>query len=321
MWRIVFVLAPIACLAQSESGVVFDATHHVFGKIPDYKITSHRYVATNLGTSPINIIKAVSSCGCSITDVEKTLLNPGESGYIKVVFNPWGLAGPIRKAIEIVTDDPIKPRSMLTFEAYVYREIIVSETAIFFDKIPRNISVSRSIKLESGNSQPVVLSGIQIENAPYLSCKTLEAGNDVILTLTLDSQLISVGHNKGLETMIVRTTNQNIPEVQFRIQWDIQVPIVAAPGRIAWVDNAGTELSTSISLFHSGSKPFKILGAKATSPLITISGIGKASAVEHKIEIHLSPTAQPGSLRETLTLTLNDPEQEELEISIMAILQ
>jgi hypothetical protein len=315
-------LAPIVCLAQtSEPGIVFDRTHHDFGRIPDYKVVSHRYMVTNSGNALLRIKEVRPSCGCSISNVGKHLLKPGESTFIEAQFNPSGMSGSIHKSLAVISDDPKNPNILLTFEAGVFREIIPSTSVIFFHKVPRNASMSADIRIASGNGQSVNVTRIQFQDAPYLSCTQQKDGNDVILNLTLDGLQIPKNSNGTTDTMTVHTDNANIPTLQFRVQWDVQLQITASPARIAWVDNAGKELRTGVSLTHSNGKPFKILEATSTSPLITISSLSDVSATEQKIDVILSSYAKIGSLREILKLKFYDPEHEELEISIVAILR
>lgn len=315
-------LAPIVCLAQaSEPGIVFDRTHHDFGRIPDYKVVSHRYIVTNRGSAPLRIKEVRPSCGCSVPSVGKHLLEPGESTFIEVQFNPSGMAGSIHKSLAVISDDPENPNTLLTFEAGVFREIIPSTSVVYFHKVSRNASMSATIRLESGNGKPVNLTEIQFQNALYLLCTQQKDGNDTILNIAIDGRHIPKKSGGGTDTLTVHTDNANIPTLQFRIQWDVQLQIIASPARIAWVEDAGKELRAGVSLTHLNGKPFRILEATSTSPFITVSGFSDVSAAEQKIDVTLSSDAKAGSLRETLKLKLDDPEHEELEISIVAILR
>jgi hypothetical protein len=315
-------LVPIVCTAQAPAPViVFDKMRHDFGRIPDHAKVSHRFMVSNQGNAPLRMKEVIPSCGCSVSVVGKHLLEPGESTFIEAQFDPRGMVGSVHKSMEVVSDDPINPCIVLTFEAGVFKEITASAAAVFFDKVQRSAPMSSSIRLESGNGQPVNVIDIEIKDAPYLSCTHQKDGNDTVLNIAINGQLIPKGRNNGVSNMAVHTDNTNVPTLQFRIQWDLRLPITSSPSRIAWVDEAGKELRANINLIHSGGKPFTILEAVSSSSLIFVSNLSDVSAAEQKIDVVLSADAKAGSLREVLKLRLDDPEQEVIEISIVAILQ
>jgi hypothetical protein len=97
--------------------------------------------------------------------------------------------------------------------------------------------------------------------------------------------------------------------------------IIATPDSIAWVDVAGQELRASVALAHPDGKAFRILEAKSSSSLISAVGIDKNSASEHKFEVVMSSRAKAGGYHELLTFKLDDPQQEALEIAVVAVLQ
>jgi hypothetical protein len=103
--------------------------------------------------------------------------------------------------------------------------------------------------------------------------------------------------------------------------WETIPAIAVSPKRIVWDNAVGKELKTNVTLCHSNSRPFKLLKIKSTSPYVNAIASGKGSAVEHSIEVTMSAKAKAGMYQEKLTLKLDDPEQDELEITIVAILR
>ena len=170
-------LAPVACLAQApEARIVFDKTHHDFGRILDFKAASHRCIVTNSGSAPLRILELRPSCGCSVPSVGKNLLEPGENTFIEVEFNPSGMQGSVRQSVSVISDDPENPSTLLTFEASAVPEIMPSAPVLFFNKLPRSSSASSSIRLQSGTDQPVAVTEINITDAPYITCDAQAEG-------------------------------------------------------------------------------------------------------------------------------------------------
>jgi hypothetical protein len=86
--------------------VDFDELSFDFGTIGQDKQIEHVYTLTNRGKSNLYIRKVGASCGCTAVQPEKTMIPPGKSTAIKVVFNPAGREGNQKKAITVITNDP-----------------------------------------------------------------------------------------------------------------------------------------------------------------------------------------------------------------------
>jgi len=305
-----------------EPKISFEKTHHDFGRVHESQQVSYKYKVTNNGNAPLQIKELRSSCGCSVAIVGQSKLKPDESNFVEVSFNASGIMGSIHKSVEVISDDPKEPSTQLTFEASVIRDIMPSSTVVFFDKVSRNTSTSASIRLQSGNDQPVIVTETTITNAPYLSCNQHREGNDVILNVNIDGKLIPKQLDHDVNLLTVNTTNDKYPAIQFQIRWSApQTTIISSHNRIIWSGVTGREMRTSVSLTHSGGEPFRILETESTSPLIEVVGITKNSVAEHHFDVILSAKAKAGGYKEVLIFKLDDPEQDQLKIDIVAMLQ
>ncbi|ADY28415.1 MULTISPECIES: DUF1573 domain-containing protein [Cellulophaga] len=59
---------------------------------------------TNTGDAPLIISKVNSSCGCTIPKKPKEPIMPGKTGVIEVKYDTKRPAGPIRKAITVISN-------------------------------------------------------------------------------------------------------------------------------------------------------------------------------------------------------------------------
>jgi len=315
-------LAAAICFAQAPAPVIsFDKIHHDFGKIPQDQKVSHSFKVTNKGGAPLQIKEIRPSCGCNYTIVGQRNLNPGESTFIEVHFDSTGMTGNIHKSLEVASDDPVSPRTMLTFEASVSREIMPSARSVSLSNVPRSGLTTSTILLQSGEGQPIVVTDAKIPGAPYLSCTPQKDGNDVILNISINGELIPRQKYRGSEIMTVRTTSKRVPVLHFNVHWDVEPVIIANPDKISWVDRHGKELSAAVRLSQSKGRAFRILGIKPSSPLISVSNVSKNAAPEQEFNVMFSAKAKAGGYYEKLILKLDDPEQQELEIDVSAVLR
>ena len=315
------LLAPVVCLAQAAPHISFEASHFDFGKISADTKVSHRFKVTNTGQAPLNITRLNPSCGCTSTVLGKWTLAPGESTDIEVTFNPAGFRGLSRKSIQVVSDDPASPTSTLTFEADVVREIMPSTDSVFFQDLVRSVPRKISVKLTSGTERPVELTDAKAPGAPYLAMALRQEGKDAWVDITLDGRKIPAGRQLGADAVIVRTTNPKVPSITLTVQWEMRADVTADPLRVAWSEPAGKPLSSKVLLKQVDGKPFRILSWKSTNPALSVTGSDQPAASRHEIEVVLSADARPGLYTEKVLLTLDDPNQPQLELRVSASLR
>ena len=119
----------------------------------------------------------------------------------------------------------------------------------------------------------------------------------------------------------MRTNSAKQGIIPIQIQWQLRSSIRSSPASVAWVESAGKELRKPLTLKQVDGKPFRVLSAKATNPLIRVEGLGQAAAKEQALVVVLGKEARPGRYSERLTLTLDDPDQPELELRVSAALR
>lgn len=69
------------------------------------KVYTFRF--TNTGQKPLVILRAVSSCGCTLPTYTKEAIMPGDTGIVTVGYRGQGqLLGYFRKSITVYTNDP-----------------------------------------------------------------------------------------------------------------------------------------------------------------------------------------------------------------------
>ncbi len=75
-----------------------------FGKVTDGAMVEYSYRFRNTGKHPLIISSAVASCGCTVPEKPEEPIKPGETGFLKVVFNSKGRVGPVHKDITVTSN-------------------------------------------------------------------------------------------------------------------------------------------------------------------------------------------------------------------------
>ncbi len=83
----------------------FNEKQYDFGTIPeDGGPVTHFFEFTNTGSSPLVIISATASCGCTRPTYPTEPIAPGKKGKIKVTFLPEGRPGEFDKVVKVRTN-------------------------------------------------------------------------------------------------------------------------------------------------------------------------------------------------------------------------
>lgn len=314
-------LMPALLLAQAPQ-IAFDDTHFDFGRISPEKKVSHLYKVRNTGNAVLSITNVRPACGCTSTVTGQWSVAPGGSTEIEATFDPRGQRGIVRKSIVVTCNDPKTPEVTLTFDAEVVQPIQPSKDNVFLDNVDRRGTASDAIRFVSTDGNAVQLTGAEAPGAPYLHLATRPEGKDAVLDLSLVGKEIPAGQDMGIEVVTVHTANPHLPVFRVNVQWQVRPTVTVAPASVAWTDGAaGHELKMDVVLTQADGKPFRVTNATATSPLVSVLGVGQAAAPRQTLTVVFSAKARPGRYAEKATILTDDPQKPRIEIPVYVFLK
>jgi hypothetical protein len=95
--------ATVKHFTDSTSVQMIDSVYN-FGKVTDGEKVVFNYRFRNTGTKALVISSARASCGCTVPEKPEEPIKPGETGFLKVVFNSQGRVGPVHKEVNVVSN-------------------------------------------------------------------------------------------------------------------------------------------------------------------------------------------------------------------------
>lgn len=116
----VLTLSLGASAADKGAAITFNNTKHDFGTIKstDGRVTAV-YRFTNTGTAPLVIITVSNGgCGCTTPSYPKAPIAPGQTGEIKIQFDPSGRRGEFNREVKVKTNAS-KKRTSLRFSGVI----------------------------------------------------------------------------------------------------------------------------------------------------------------------------------------------------------
>lgn len=91
-----------------------------FGTLTEGEKVEFNFRFKNTGNKPMVIAKTSASCGCTVAEKPEKPILPGETGFIKAVFNSQGKTGHNEKTITVTANTkPEFPPLLLTGEVVV----------------------------------------------------------------------------------------------------------------------------------------------------------------------------------------------------------
>ena len=101
-------------LKDSTTVQIIDSSYN-FGKVAEGEKVEYSYRFKNTGTKPLVIVDAHADCGCTVPHKPERPILPGETGFIKIVFDSKGRAGNAYKTIRVTSNaNPEFPQLILT---------------------------------------------------------------------------------------------------------------------------------------------------------------------------------------------------------------
>lgn len=108
---IILLLTPFT--GQAQKKLVFSPSEWDFGQILEADgPQSHTFEGVNRSDKPIILVKALSNCGCTVPEISRKPILPGEKTRIKVTFDPTHQSGIISKNVGIYSSDREKVASL-----------------------------------------------------------------------------------------------------------------------------------------------------------------------------------------------------------------
>ena len=84
--------------------ISFETIDYNFGTIKKGEKVRYSYKFKNVGKAPLIIANAEATCGCTVPEVPKTPIKPGDEGEIGVVFDSAGKSGLQDKVITVTSN-------------------------------------------------------------------------------------------------------------------------------------------------------------------------------------------------------------------------
>lgn len=314
--------APVA--ATESPKIWFENPNHDFGVVKDKEELKVVFKFRNTGGQPLIIEKINTGCGCTVAALDKNEYAPGESGEIKITYNPKG-HGKSSRNIQVLSNDPEQRSFSLTIGADVVPVVVASPTALQFGQV--SIGSERSMTLQVLSRDPGMKITSVESNGPEFDAKILESPvregfvdpnlpgfGAVQVTLKGDAPV-----GRLLRVVTIRTSakenkdaaaaNQELQVNAFasiKGELTVQPPFLRFPPL-----KVNEDFERELLITRAGGKPFKVTEVKVVNNNLTVEAIPEPveNGTGYRIVVKGKAGAAASNFRGTLQI-ITDLEKE-----------
>lgn len=254
------ILAPLsAALAQDPAdpapNIVVEEPVFNFGEKDSNLSVEHTFEILNDGDLSLEITKTKTSCGCTVADISRKIIPPGESATLKAVLSLKNKRGNQRKTITIHSNDPDSPTFQLHLEGVATSDLTLNPERIFLSGISPDDEITRTVDITS-KTKPIIVKGV---NNPLsqidASVETLREGHEYRLTVRTKPPL-EVGRFQN--HILVETEPANQPRISILVMGDVVGALAFAPQQIVLSENTTNAVTRYVVVRPGSQKKFTI---------------------------------------------------------------
>ncbi len=141
-----------------------------FGTMDKSARSSHEFVISNEGQTPLLLIKGKTTCKCTMAKLEQESVMPGESTKVKLEWTAREYLGPFEQTATIQTNDPRRPEIELKIKGWTTTMLQFIPDELVFSRVSAGQGVSAKVRLIAHTKEPVEILGFECaepESAEY----------------------------------------------------------------------------------------------------------------------------------------------------------
>ncbi len=239
VWLCEIIAFALPLIAQEKGpSIAFVGNTADFNRVPEGETIHHVFKFANKGDSMLHIVEVQSSCGCLSTLLTSKNIGPGESGQIDVRIETTDLPASSRslsqtislsKIVTVNSNDRKQPTVILTINAMIVPEIVLSDSGIHFGTHRRGEEVTKDLLLEITPDRPITLiSAASTDNRIMARLEPVSnsGGKKVRVIATL---MATAGEGQLFGTILVKTSSPMKPEIKIPVLGTVTKNVLGSP--------------------------------------------------------------------------------------------
>lgn len=139
-------------------------TVYKFGNIERGTTMSHEFVVKNVGEFPLRVEVASTTCKCTVGDLEKNEILPGEQSVVLLEWHAKTPPSPFRHGAVLTTTDPTQRSIDLIVEGQVVESTAMSPSELIFGTVQSGETAEASLYLMSFLDEKIEVTDYQLSD-------------------------------------------------------------------------------------------------------------------------------------------------------------
>jgi len=256
---------PAAAQPQAAPAIYSPAPEFEFGEQDNTTKVSHDFTIMNVGTAVLNITDVKSSCGCTIAEMKKKSLNPGEETTVSATFDLKGKQGPQTKAISVSSNDPKVPVYKLELRGTAVPAVLVEPNFLNFARVLGDTVEPQTVLIKANKSDVTInVQRVEVNSDEWAATHTVVTEGKEHQIVVNNVKPLTPGIAQAIVTVFTDDPKQ--PQIPIRIHAAVVGDLDVAPSQInlRWTE-AGTPTQQYMRVGPGRIADFKILEVRAPS--------------------------------------------------------
>lgn len=201
---------PTTAAQNAVPPLTFDSLTHDWGRVTDEKPLEHIFKFTNTSDRTITIDRVTATCGCTVPQLTKKVYAPGETGEIKVQFNPTNRRGAQQKGVTVYLQDDQVPQIQLSITSHILPMVWVEPNRVLFQDVYKGTGARQEVTITArkpGFEINAIEGTEQFISGKILSIEPAEDDGDPVTKVTIEVSLDPAAPIGSHNTQLVFKSN------------------------------------------------------------------------------------------------------------------
>ena len=303
---LLLALGGSAASAQDTSWAdkMFEKRDHDFGVVARGADAKYRLKFTNLYQQSVHIASVTTSCGCTAAKPSKDTLASRETAYIEIVMDTRKFTHDKSSSVTIVVDQPQYAEVRIPIHAYIRTDVVLSPGGAEFGPITKGADETRKIGISYAGRGNWKIKDVVSKN-PNVTAKVVETRRDGT-NVNYDLSVVIKGSTplgELRDQLTLVTDDAGNPYIPVLVEGRVEPEFVVSD--IVSFGNLVPGEKKTMNVMVRGKTPFLIekIESEKTMAVFEVRMPQEAKKV-HLVPLTLVAPAEPGSLEEDFTVTI-----------------
>lgn len=293
---------------------VLEPPEYDFGAVARGEEVSAEFRVRNVGTETLRILRLTSGCGCTATNLERDVLEPGEASLVGVRVDTVGKRGATSVDVVVHSNDPGGPRRFLV------RGFVRTE----FEWTPRMLNIGLVDPGTEGEARVVFAGSGEADlrlleaqtSAEWISVSLEERGEQNTWVLAVHYQAPDAPGSYD-ETILVRTSAKGVPEVRIPFTLRVRSDLEVRPAGVFFGTLSAHDGPKTGQVEVTARNNVRVTGVEARQEGLSAT-LQEAGPGRWRVAVTFDPACFKGATQARLIIKTDSPREPEVKVPVFA---